>query len=456
MKKLWTAAAWLVVAAGSAAWAADLSVGPGRRFDRPEAALAAAKSGDVIRIYPPAGQAAYERVALAVDTPKITLRGMGDRPVALRGQGFDYSGRGRTPRAIVQFNRGADGCSLENFELSGARNESCNGAGVRINQANGVSVRQCVIHDNDMGIMSNGQGEADGESAARDQLIEDCRIYANGTARQAGYNHNLYLGGASVTLRGCEIYGSVTGHNLKSRARLTRVLGCYIHDSANRELDLVDAKGWTDAPGADAVVAGCVIVKAAKCAGNRAVIHFGQDGGGQRDGVLWLAHNTIITPFFSAVVTLSSSQSRTQLINNLIVDPTGAARSQTLVELAGAAADAAGGRGNWVTAGFAASDQPPAAGGRRGGARSVAPPASLGLAHVAAVQQRPEFVDPAHGDYRVNAAWAGAGAAWPAELTNLLAGALLEFRSPLGSQPRPDAAAEKPAVGAHAAATAGR
>ena len=40
---------------------------------------------------------------------------------------------------------------------SGAHNASHNGAGVRINQANDILVTHCEIHDNDMGVMSNGK-----------------------------------------------------------------------------------------------------------------------------------------------------------------------------------------------------------------------------------------------------------------------------------------------------------
>jgi hypothetical protein len=47
---------------------------------------------------------------------------------------------------------------LEGFELNGAHNATHNGAAVRINQANGVTIRDCLIHHSDMGIMSNGDG----------------------------------------------------------------------------------------------------------------------------------------------------------------------------------------------------------------------------------------------------------------------------------------------------------
>ncbi len=286
--------------------AAELAVGPGKQFDRIEPALARAKPGDTILVFPPGEGQAYEKVALYVATPKLTIKAKtaraGDR-IILSGKGFDYSGRGHIPRAIVQFSPGADGCTLEGFELAAAHNESHNGAGVRINQANDVTIRRCEIHGNDMGIMSNGDGT---EKTAVNQRIENCLIHSNGDRSEPGYNHNLYLGGTSVTVEACEVHSSLTGHNIKSRARLTRVLWCYVHDSANRELDLVDARDTT-AEHSDAVVAGCVIVKGAECE-NRAVIHFGKDGKSEHDGTIYLIHNTIVTPYISPLLTLSADK----------------------------------------------------------------------------------------------------------------------------------------------------
>ena len=54
---------------------------------------------------------------------------------------------------------------------------------MRINQANHVAVRKCSIHNNDMGIMSNGDGSL---AMAVDQRIEECRIYRNGDPAEPG------------------------------------------------------------------------------------------------------------------------------------------------------------------------------------------------------------------------------------------------------------------------------
>jgi hypothetical protein len=371
--------------ATQSARAAVLEVGPGRPFARIEDAAAAARPGDVVLVHPREDGRPYERTAVFVRQPNVTFRGVpaeGSPRVKVSGKGFDYSGRGSTPRAIFQFNPGTDGCVLENFELSDARNGSYNGAGVRINQANDVTIRNCAIHGNDMGIMSGGDGTA---ARGVNQVIEHCEIYGNGNLDRAGYNHNLYLGGASVTLRFCEVRAAVCGHNVKSRAHHTRVEFSYIHHSTNREFDLVDARE-TALPGSHAVLLGNLIVKDPNCRGNKAVIHFGQDGGQEHDGTLYLAFNTIVTPFITPVVDLSAPKAKAELLGNLVYD--GGVRQggqQLAAARSGASLENVAGRYNWLSGGFAPIQ-----------ASSLDPKTNL-FRRV----EGPLLVNPAEGDYRL-------------------------------------------------------
>ncbi len=343
----------------NSASAATLEVGPGKPFTRIEEANAKAQAGDVILVYPRTGGRPYNNTAVFVRQKDLTFRGLpgAAKPyVAISGADLDYSGEGSTPRAIFQFNLGADNCTLEGFELSKAHNSSHNGAGVRINQANHVAIRKCSIHGNDMGIMSNGDGSL---ATAVDQRIENCRIYRNGDPAEPGYSHNLYLGGTSVTLRFCEVHHSLTGHNVKSRAHHTRVEYCYVHHSANREFDLVDA-AETARPQSDAVLLGNVIVKDPNCSGNRAVIQFGQDGGKQHDGTLYVALTTIVTPFISPVVELSTSDAKARLLGNVVASRIRQAGQKVagvghhVLMVGGAAMQNIGGEANWFCGDFSA------------------------------------------------------------------------------------------------------
>jgi len=414
----------------------DLTVGPAGGFARIEEAAAKATAGDTIVVYPRKDGRAYEQTAVFVTAARITFRAAAGRPggrVAISGKGFDYSGRGRIPRAIFQFNKGADGCVLEGFELSGAHNDSHNGAGVRINQANNVTIRHCHIHGNDMGVMSNGDGT---DKTAANQWIEGCLMESNGSAAEPGYNHNLYLGGTSATLVGCEVRRSLTGHNIKSRAHQTTVVACYVHDSANRELDLVDAAGDTTARDSNAYVAGNVIVKDARCKGNRNVIHFGSDGGHEHDGTVYLVNNTIVTPFLSPVVFLSAGKAKGRLVNNIVWDGGAQQSGQKLAEVkAGFGAKAAvGGQCNWLSSGFAADA------------------AAWGLARtfLARAGQAPPFADAARGDFRlarVDEHIVGQGAPWREAF--VVPGPLKgrQYRPPQSKEDRTDAS--KPDLGAY-------
>lgn len=414
----------LVAMMASAASAAELAVGPGQAHATIPEALAKAQPGDTILVHRLDGNKPYEAVAVMVRKDRITIKAAGPGPVTLSGKGFDYSGAGPVPRAIFQFDPQASGCTLEGFELTGAHNDSHNGAGVRINQADGVTVRNCEIHGCDMGIMSNG----DGAQAGADQRIEGCLIHSNGSTKEPGQNHNLYLGGNSVTLTACEVHSSLTGHNVKSRAHLTRVLYCYVHDSANREFDLVDAKGDTTSAGSDAVLLGNVIVKDPRCSGNHAVIHFGQDGGNEHNGALYVVHNTIVTPFISPVVDLSAAGAGAKFINNILWDGGSGQARQELVKLArGGKAENVSGSANWMTPGFFLP-----AGGK------------FEATFTAASGAAPPFADSKDRDYHLvkgDPAIVAAGVPWskillPAPAQTALE-PLLQYKTPLATEPRP-------------------
>lgn len=289
-----------------------IHVGDGFPFATLRAAVDAAQTGDTIEIHPKAE--GYLQKAVLVRVANLTIKGVGPDRIKLDAKGADTSGVGSHPRAVIQVDAGADGVVIEHLELTGASNESHNGAGVRINQARNVTVRDCDIHGNDMGIMSNGR-EKD-EKAASGQLIDHCHVHHNGNLQEPGYNHNFYLGGTDATIQFCEVDHALTGHNIKSRAHYTKVQYCFVHDSANREMDFVEA--WdTERKHSDAVLVGNVIVTDPDCGGNRGVVHFGREKG-VRNGEVRFVNNTIVTPFASAVVHLSSPGNRAVFMNNIV------------------------------------------------------------------------------------------------------------------------------------------
>jgi len=366
-----------------------LNVGPDRTYERIERAYKNASPGDTIRVHPKNDNAPYRKVAVNVTKKNITFRAVPYREkhrVPINGEGFNYSGRMPIPRAIFQFNPQADGGVIEGFKLYGASNNSHNGAGVRINQANHVTIRDCEITGNDMGIMSGGR---DLGATGVNQRIVGCRIHHNGTAEDPGYNHNLYLGGTSVTITACEIYASTTGHNVKSRAHYTRVQYSYVHDSANREFDLVQRKGVTDAPGSHAVLLGSVIEKKRNMNGNKAVIHYGTESNVDHLGTLSLTNNTVVTPYRSPVMELSAPGASARAVNNIFWNGGVEREKQSLVRTRnGAKAENVSGTRNWFSRGWRHDL-------KRFGTQ-------FKNAYVADAGEHPPFKAPGNGHYHLN------------------------------------------------------
>ena len=320
----------LIALLASTVYAETLHVGSGQAYSRIEDAVAAAKPGAKIIVHPLSGGAAYKEVKLMIDKPNLTIQTANpNQPVVL-----NYTGAGSTPRAIVQFCAHGSGGTLDGFVLRNAHNDTHNAAGVRISQANDVTISRCDIHDNDMGIMSDGRAGIKGvEPLGANQFITHCRITDNGAEEDPGYNHNLYLGGDSVTIQYSEIARAKTGHNVKCRVHRVTISNCSIHDAANREIDLVDGKDCTDVHGSNALISNCSIKKDALCQGNHGCIHFGKDGGAAHDGALVLKNNAIETTFSSPVIELTDGKG-VALYDNVFSDA-GSDVSATLVKTHG-------------------------------------------------------------------------------------------------------------------------
>ncbi len=185
------------------------------------------------------------------------------------------------------------------------------------------------------------------------------------------------------------------------------------------------------------MLAGNIIIKDKNCSGNRAVIHFVQDGGNEHNGRLCLVHNTIVTPFISPVAHLSAPKSRAQLYNNIIWDGGKGTRQNGQV-LVLADKDAAGvpveGRCNWVSYGF------------RGAALD-----SLHLQQtwVGGPGAAIAFVDVGKGDYRLakpDPQLVELACALPDDVAKAVNGGLQQYKAPQASEARiPDG---KPDLGA--------
>jgi hypothetical protein len=257
----------LVVVASAPALAATRSVGPGKTYATPCAAVAAAQDGDVIEI-DAAGNYAGDVCAIAPSN--LTLRGVNGRAhVDAAGKAF-----GGKATWVIQ---GAN-TTVENIELSGSTVPDKNGAGIRQEGA-GLTVRNCYFHDNEDGILSGGGGEI---------LIEGSEFAHNGAGD--GYSHNMYIGHEKkFTLRGSYSHHSKIGHIVKSRADENYIL-------YNRLMDEADGtSSYTlDLPnGGTSFVIGNLIQQG-PMTDNSTILAYAEEGATNTKADLYVVNNTFV------------------------------------------------------------------------------------------------------------------------------------------------------------------
>lgn len=255
------------------AHAATLSVGPNGAYPEPCAAIAAASPGDVVEI-DAAGD--YAGTSCSWSTDGLTVRGVGGRPV------LDVTGVTLANQKGI-FVIAADHATIESVEFAGASVPDANGAGIR-HQGLDLTVRDCVFHDNEDGIL--GSPRTDGQGTV---VIEHSIFHDNGAGD--GYSHNVYLNHyAKVTFEANDSTASHVGHLFKSRALETHVLYNRLADepggTGSYELDLPNA--------GRSYVIGNVIEQSAESQ-NHAILAYGEETSGMNpDTHLFVVNNTFV------------------------------------------------------------------------------------------------------------------------------------------------------------------
>ena len=170
-----------------------------------------------------------------------------------------------------------------------------------------------------------------------------------------------------------------------------------------------------------------MIVKANPCEGNRTVIHFGQDGGADHVGTIFVVQNTIVTPYLSPVLHLSAPSARARWLNNIVWDGGQRQAGQVLVDAGDRPLDEGFFHGacNWLAAGY-----------QNDRVRALAlertvfgePGATL------------PFADPSRGAYallRGDPAIVDAGDDWPEDISAAVGQPPVEYAAPQSVRPRP-------------------
>jgi len=268
-------------------------VGPGRALATPSAAAAVAGDGDTVLI----DAATYAGDVATWTQDDLTLRGVGGR-AHLRADG--RSAQGKAIWVIA-----GDRTRVDRIEFSGATVPDDNGAGIR-QEGTDLTVTRSWFHHNQDGILT-------GADPASDIVIKRSRFFRNGG--DDGYTHNLYVGAVrSLTVTGSWLWGADVGHELKSRAARTTIVGNRISDgdaTASYSIDLPN--------GGRALVAGNVIVQGPRSE-NSTLVSYGAEGL-TGSGELWVVNNTLVNRRPTGTFVAVADGGSAHLVNNLLVGP---------------------------------------------------------------------------------------------------------------------------------------
>ncbi len=296
----------VAVALAAPAHADTLSVGAGKAYAKPCAAVAAAHDGDVIEI-DAAGN--YDGDVCAIDKNGLTLRGVGGR-AKIDAQGKSFGGK------AIWVITGHD-TTVENVELSGATVADKNGAGIRQEGAN-LTVRGSYFHDNDDGILS--------DAGADSQILIEYSEFANNGFGD-GYSHNMYIGNvARFTLRYCYSHDAKVGHLVKSRAAENYILYNRISGetgSSSYELDLPNA-------GTSFVIGNSI--EQGSATENPNILAYGEEGtaAGNPGHALYVVNNTFVNDHVSGgtFINVGSAIDTPALLENNIFSGPGTVSNQ--------------------------------------------------------------------------------------------------------------------------------
>lgn len=281
-----------------AARAETRTVGPGKTYAKPCAAIAAAVAGDVIEVD---AAGSYDGDHCSWSTDNLTVRGVGGRAKIDAGKSPANVSGGKGIFVIT-----APNATVESFELAGAAVGDKNGAGIR-HQGTNLTVRNCYFHDNENGVL--GSPIPDGTGTV---LVEASELANNGAGD--GYSHNIYLGKyAKFTLRNSYTHGAKVGHLIKSRALQNEILSNRITDeagtTASYEINLPNA-------GLSFII-GNLIEQSAET-GNPAIIDYASEPAGNNpDHRLFVVNNTIVNTRGSGTFVQTTVAEPAVLMNNI-------------------------------------------------------------------------------------------------------------------------------------------
>jgi hypothetical protein len=256
----------LVLGVPRDAGAAVLEVGPGKLYQMPSAAIAAAHDGDTVRIAP----GAYFDCAV-VHANDLTIEGTD------RDAGAVLTDKACAGKGLLVID--ANDVTVRHLTLTRVRVPDGNGAGIRA-EGRGLTVEGVRFIDNQEGILANPQPEGT-------ILVRDSEFLRNG-ACDGACAHGIYVGALKLLRVEHSSFAETRhAHHIKSRASRTEVIGCEITDgpdgTASYEIEL---------PNGGALLArDNRITKGPKAENHSGAIVIGMEGVTQPTPEITVAHN---------------------------------------------------------------------------------------------------------------------------------------------------------------------
>ncbi|MBL8339677.1 MAG: hypothetical protein JNM97_23125, partial [Rhodoferax sp.] len=196
---------------------------------------------------------------------------------------------------------------VEGLDFEGAAVPSRNGAGIRLERGSLHAV-DCRFRHNEMGLLTNN------DPTTR-LAVTRCEFAYN--QRPDGHNHNLYAGQiAELRATGCYFHHARSGHLLKSRAAVNRIVNNRLTDepggTASYELEFPN--------GGVAVVVGNIIEQGPGT-GNPYLIRFGAEQLKWARNEIYLVHNTLVDGLASGghFLGVIAGTAEVLAINNLLL-----------------------------------------------------------------------------------------------------------------------------------------
>ncbi|MCB2101201.1 MAG: right-handed parallel beta-helix repeat-containing protein [Rhodobacterales bacterium] len=242
-------------------------------------ALQAVGAGGVVLL-----QTGVYNQAVAITEADVTL--IAEPGAHLQGKFTDGKGA-----LVLKANRAV----IDGLECSQIRVGSGNGACVRQDRGDFI-LRGVHFHHNQMAVLTGQLGGT--------VLIEDSYFHHSGNFKWGALGHNVYVNSGDFTFRrSWTIRAGLEGHELKSRAKVTR-----IEDSLLATVDAVDSR-TIDLPNAGELIIENSVIHEGPRSANWDVIGYGLEVKGESKyevNRVTMRNNTIVSDAFNAVNVLNA------------------------------------------------------------------------------------------------------------------------------------------------------